>query len=199
MLHMNDGMRTRSAAGRSTTGIMASQLGARPPELSRQRPQLAVLPEDGRGTTTTTPLPGTDIIPDDRRTHVECLLLLHALGPSNGLLTSRYPMSINMNLSRIQGLASRLHHRCSSCRGVRRRDDRVLTHCPRARRATMAATSTPTLHQRLGRLQSAFHRQFLVPLRQTGATVGPQIHQAPGRRNSPVIPQKVPDHEKSYP
>jgi hypothetical protein len=30
-----------------------------------------VLPGDGRGTTTTTPLPGTDIIPDDRRTRVE--------------------------------------------------------------------------------------------------------------------------------
>jgi hypothetical protein len=100
---VNDGMRTRSAAGRSTTGIMASQLGARPPELSRQQPQLAVLPGDGRGTTTTTPLPGIDIIPDDRRTRVECLLLLHALEPSNAPLTSRYPMSINMNLSRIQG------------------------------------------------------------------------------------------------
>jgi hypothetical protein len=67
------------------------------------RHQLAVLPGDGRGTTTTTPLPGTDIIPDDRRTRVECLLLLHALDPSNGLLTSRYPMSTNMILSRIQG------------------------------------------------------------------------------------------------
>jgi hypothetical protein len=97
------------------------------------------------------------------------------------------------------GLASRLHHRCSSCRGVRRRDDRVLTHCPWARRAAMAATSTPPLHQRLGRLQSTLHRQLLVPLRQTGATMGPQIHQASGGRNSPVVPQKVPDHEKSYP
>jgi hypothetical protein len=29
--------------------------------------------------------------------------------------------------------------------------------------------------------------------------MGPQIHQAPGGRNSSVIPQKVPDHEKSYP
>jgi hypothetical protein len=103
MLRVNDGMRTRSAAGRSTTGIMASQLGARPPELSRQRPQLAALPGDDRGTTTTTPLPGTDIIPDDRRIRVEYLLLLHALGPFNGPLTSRYPMSTNMNLSRIQG------------------------------------------------------------------------------------------------
>jgi hypothetical protein len=103
MLRVNDGMRTRSAAGKSTTGIMASQLGARPPELSRQRPRQAVPLGDGRGTATTTPLPRTDIIHDDRRTRAECLLLLHALGPSNGLLTSRYPMSTNMNLSRIQG------------------------------------------------------------------------------------------------
>jgi hypothetical protein len=58
MLRVNDGTRTKFATGRSTTGIMASQLGARPPELSRQRPQLAVLPGDGRGTTTITPLPG---------------------------------------------------------------------------------------------------------------------------------------------
>jgi hypothetical protein len=65
--------------------------------------------------------------------------------------------------------------------------------------AAMAATSTPTLHRRLGRFQSTLHRQFSVPLRQTGATVGPQIHQAPRGRNSTVIPQKVPDHEKSYP
>jgi hypothetical protein len=103
MLRVNDDMRTRSTTGRSTTGIMASQLGARPPELSRQRPRLAVLPGDGRETITTTPLPGTDIIPDDRRTHAECLPSLHALGPFNGPLTSRYPMSTNMNLSRIQG------------------------------------------------------------------------------------------------
>ena len=102
MLRVNDGMRTRSAAGRSTTGIMASRLRARPPELSRQRPQLAVPPGGGRGTATTTPLPGTDIIPDDRKTRVECLHLLHALGPFNGPLTLRYPMSTNMNLSRIQ-------------------------------------------------------------------------------------------------
>ena len=99
---VNDDMRTRSAAEKSTTGTTASQLGVRPPELSQQRPRLAVPPGDGRGTTTTTPLPGTDIIPGDRRTHAECLLSLRALGPSNGLPTSRYPMSTNMNLSRIQ-------------------------------------------------------------------------------------------------
>jgi hypothetical protein len=84
MLRVNDDMRMRSAAGRNTTGIMASQLGVRPPELSQQRPRLAVPPGDGRGTTTTTPLLGTDIIPDDKNTRVECLLLLHALGPFNG-------------------------------------------------------------------------------------------------------------------
>jgi hypothetical protein len=99
---VNDDMRTRSAVGKSTTGNTTSQLGVRPPELSRQRPRLAVPPGDGRGTTTTTPLPGTDIIPDDKKTRVECLHLLHALGPLNGPLTSRYPMSTNMNLSRIQ-------------------------------------------------------------------------------------------------
>jgi hypothetical protein len=55
MLRVNDDMRTRSAAGRSTTGIMASQLRVRPPESSQQWPRLVVLPGDGRGTTTTTP------------------------------------------------------------------------------------------------------------------------------------------------
>jgi hypothetical protein len=101
MPRVNDDTRTRSAAGKSTTGTMASQPGVRPPGLSRQRLRSAVPPGDGRGTTTTTPLPGTDIIPDDRRTRVEYLHLLHASGPFNGLLTSRYPMSTNMNLSRI--------------------------------------------------------------------------------------------------
>jgi hypothetical protein len=102
MLRVNDGMRTRYAAERNTIGITTSPLGVKPPEPNQRRPRLAELPGDGRGTTTTTPLPGTDIIPDDRRTHVECPPLLHALGPFNGPLTSRYPMSINMNLSRTQ-------------------------------------------------------------------------------------------------
>ena len=102
MLRVNDDMRTRSAAGRSTTGIMASQLGVRQLEPSQQRPRLAVLPGDGRGTTTTTPLPGTDIIPVDKKTRVGCLPLLHALGPFNGPLTSRSPTSTNINLSRIR-------------------------------------------------------------------------------------------------
>jgi hypothetical protein len=101
-LRVNDGMRTRSAAGRNTTGIMASQLGAKPLEPNQRRPRLVELPGDGRGTTTTTPLPGTDIIPDDRRTHAEYPHLLRALGLFSGPQTSRYPTSTSMNLSRIQ-------------------------------------------------------------------------------------------------
>ena len=104
MLRANGGMKTKFAVGRSMTGIMASRLKARPPGLSRQQLQLVVPPGDGRGTTTTTPLPGTDIVPDDRRTRAEYPLLLRALGPFNGLPTSRYPMSTNMNLCRIQGV-----------------------------------------------------------------------------------------------
>jgi hypothetical protein len=42
----------------------------------------------------------------------------------------------------------------------------------------MATTPAATLHRRLERLQSALHRQLLVPLRQAGAAMGPQIHQA---------------------
>jgi hypothetical protein len=101
-LHANDDMRARSVAEKNTTGTTASQPGARLPGLSRQRLRLAAPPGDGRGTTTTTPIPGTDIIPDDRRTHVECRHLLRVSEPFNGPLTSRYPTSTNMNLSRIQ-------------------------------------------------------------------------------------------------
>ena len=97
MLRANGGMKTKFAVGRSMTEIMASRLKARPPGLSQQQLQLAEPPGDGRGTTTTTPLPGTDIVPDDRRTRAEYPLLLRALGPSNGLPTSRYLMSTNMN------------------------------------------------------------------------------------------------------
>ena len=77
-------------------------------------------------------------------------------------------------------MVSRLHHRCSGCRSIRGRHDRVSAHRPWARCAAVATTSTPTLHRRLGRLQSTFHRQLPVSLRQASATMGPQIHQAPG-------------------
>jgi hypothetical protein len=101
-LRTNDDKRTRSVAGKSTTGITTSQHRVRLPGPSRPRLQLVAPPGDGRGTMTTTPLPGTDNIIDDRRTHMEYRHLLRASGPFNGPLTSRYPTSTNMNLSRIR-------------------------------------------------------------------------------------------------
>jgi hypothetical protein len=80
----NDDMGTRSSAEKNMTEITASLRGVRPPGLSRQRLRLVARPRDGRGTTTTTPLPGTDIIIDKRRRCVEYRRLLHASGPFNG-------------------------------------------------------------------------------------------------------------------
>jgi hypothetical protein len=101
-LRANDDTRTRSVAEKSMTGITASRHEVRPPELSRQRLRLVAPPGDGRGTTTTTPLPGIDIIIDDKKTPVEYQRLLHASGSFSGPLTSRSPTSTNMNLSRIR-------------------------------------------------------------------------------------------------
>jgi hypothetical protein len=99
---LNDDMRTRSGARKNMTRITASLRGVRPPKLSRQRLRLVARPRDGRGTTTTTPLPETDIIVDDRRTRVEYRRSLHASGPFNGPLTSKSPTSTSTSLSRIQ-------------------------------------------------------------------------------------------------
>jgi hypothetical protein len=74
----------RSGAEKNMIGTTASLHGVRPPELSWQRLRLVAQPEDGRGTTTTTPLPGINIIIDDRRTRVEYRRSLHASGPFNG-------------------------------------------------------------------------------------------------------------------
>jgi hypothetical protein len=101
-LHANDDTRTRSVAEKSMTGITASRHGVRPPGLSRKWLRLVAPPGDGRGTKKTTPLLGTDIIIDDKRTRVEYRRLLHASGPFSGPLTSRSPMLTNMNASRIQ-------------------------------------------------------------------------------------------------
>jgi hypothetical protein len=98
----NDDTRTRFSAGKNMTVTMTSLRGVRPPGLSRQWLRLVARPGDGRGTTTTTPLLGTGIIIDDRRTHVEYQHSLHALGPFNGPLTSKSPTSKSTSLSRIQ-------------------------------------------------------------------------------------------------
>jgi hypothetical protein len=102
MLRANDDTRTRSGAEKNMIGTTVSLHGVRPPELSRQRLRPAAQPGDGRGTTTTTPLPGTDIIIADRRTHVEYRRSLHVSGPFNGPLTSKSPTSTSTSLSRIR-------------------------------------------------------------------------------------------------
>jgi hypothetical protein len=99
MLRANDDTKTRFGAEKSMIGITASLCEVRPPELSRQQLQLAARPRDGRGTTSTAPLPGTDIIVD-RRTHVEYRRSLHVSGPFSGPLTSKSPMSTSTSLSK---------------------------------------------------------------------------------------------------
>jgi hypothetical protein len=100
-LRVNDDTRTRSGAKKSMIGTTASQREVRPPELSRQRLRQAAQPEDGRGTTSTTLLPGTDITIVDRRTRVEYQRSPHISGPFSGPLTSKSPTSTSTSLSRI--------------------------------------------------------------------------------------------------
>jgi hypothetical protein len=71
MLRANDDTRTRSGAEKSMIGITASPHEVRPPGLSRQQLQLAAQHGDGRGSTSTTPLPRTDTTIVDKRTRVE--------------------------------------------------------------------------------------------------------------------------------
>jgi hypothetical protein len=163
-LRANDDTRTRSDVEKNMIGTTTSLHGVRPPELSWQRPRLVAQPGDGRGTTTTTPLPRIDIIIADRRTHVEYWRSPHVSGPFNGPLTSKSPTSTSTSLRRFRRLVGRLHHRCSSRRGNRRCDDRLLAHRPQAGCTAMAMTPTPTLHRRLERLQSVFHRQLSISL-----------------------------------
>jgi hypothetical protein len=101
-LRANDNTRMRSGAEKNMIGTTTSLHRVRPPELSRQRLQLAAQPGDGRGITTITPLPGIDIIIHDRRTRVEYRCSLHTLGPFNDALISKSPTSTSMSLSRIR-------------------------------------------------------------------------------------------------
>jgi hypothetical protein len=100
MLHANDDTRTRFGAKKSMIEITTSLREVRPPELSRQQLQPVARPRDGRGTTSTTPLPRTDITIVDRRTHVEYRRSLHVSGPFSGPLTSKSPTSTSTSLSR---------------------------------------------------------------------------------------------------
>jgi hypothetical protein len=84
MLRANDDMRTRFGAEKSMIRITTSLHKVGPPGLSRQQLQLAAQPEDGRGSTSTTPLPGTDTTTVDMRTRVEYQRLLHVSGPFSG-------------------------------------------------------------------------------------------------------------------
>jgi hypothetical protein len=100
MLRVNDNTRTRFSVKKSMIGIMASLREVRPPGLSRQQLQLAARPGDGRGSTSTTPLPGTDTTIVDRRIRVEYRRLLHVSGPFSGPLTSRSPTSTSTSPSK---------------------------------------------------------------------------------------------------
>ena len=101
MLHANDDTRMRFGAEKSMIGITTSLREVKPPELSRQQLQPAARLRDGRGTMSTTPLSGSDIIIVDRRTHVEYQRSLHVSGPFSGPLTSKSPTSTSTSLSRI--------------------------------------------------------------------------------------------------
>jgi hypothetical protein len=100
MLLANDDMRTRFVVEKSMIEIMASLHEVRPPGLSRQQIQLAAQPGDGRGSTSTTPLPESDTTIVDRRIHVEYQCLLHVSGLFSGPLTSRYPTSTSTSPNR---------------------------------------------------------------------------------------------------
>jgi hypothetical protein len=100
MLRTNDDMRTRFIVEKSMIGITASLPEAKLQGLSQQHLQLAAQARDGRGSTTTNPLPGTDTTTIDRKIRVEYRRLLHASGPFNGPLTSRSPTSTSTSPSR---------------------------------------------------------------------------------------------------
>jgi hypothetical protein len=102
MLHATDDTRTRFDAEKSMIGTTTSLHEVKPPELSRQRLRQAAQPGDGRGTTSTTPLPGTDDTIIDRRTRVEYWRSPHVSWPFSGPLTSKSPTFSSTSLSRIR-------------------------------------------------------------------------------------------------
>jgi hypothetical protein len=102
MLRANDDTRTRFGAKKSMIRITTSLHEVRPPGLSRQQLQLAARPGDGRGSTSTTPLPETNTTIVDKRTRVEYQHSLRVSRPFSGPLTSKSPTSTSTSLSRTQ-------------------------------------------------------------------------------------------------
>jgi hypothetical protein len=100
MPRANDDMRTRFGAEKSMIGITMSPREVKPPELSRRQLQLAARPGGDRGSTSSTPLPRTDIVTVNTRTRVECRHSLHISGLFSGPLTSKSPTSTSTSLSR---------------------------------------------------------------------------------------------------
>jgi hypothetical protein len=84
MLCANDDTRTRSDVEKSMTGITTSLCEVKPPGLSRQQLQLAAPPGDGRGSTSTTPLPGTNNTIIHKRICLEYRRSPLVLGPFSG-------------------------------------------------------------------------------------------------------------------
>jgi hypothetical protein len=146
------------------TGITTSRHEVTPPELSQLRPRLVACFGDGRDDTLPTPLPGNGLTNADRKTRVESPRLLCVSGPSSGPQLQGLQRRQVRAQARPGWLVGRLHDRCLGRQSNGGRDDNIFAHCPRARRAAVAPKSTPTLHRRLERLQSAFHRQLLVLL-----------------------------------
>jgi hypothetical protein len=115
-------------------------------------------------------------------------------GQFNGDLTSNSKTLTSMSPSRI-----RVASWPSTRRGLGRRSnegchDSVLAHYPRARCAAMALTSSSPLHRRLGRLQPPVCRKLSISFRQTDTTLGPQVHQAPKRRDPPLVLEAFSKH-----
>jgi hypothetical protein len=154
-------------------GITVPRHEVAPPMLSRLHPQLVAHSGDGRDDRLSTPLPRTDHTNADRNRRAQSPRLLHVSRPSSG------PQLQGFQCRQVRGpgrLVGRLHDCRSSHRSARGHNYNVFAHCPGAGLTAVALTSTPTLHRRLERLQSALHRHLSVPLRQASAAMGPQIH-----------------------
>ena len=109
--------------------------------------QLVAGSEDRRDNTSPTPLPRTDTMNTDRKTHVESLRLLRVSRPSSGPLTSKSPTSTSTSLSRTRGRVGCLHDRRPGRWGNKRCDASLFAHRPWARCTAVATTSATTLHR----------------------------------------------------